>query len=375
MDMMEEITLLVEKTVKDELLQKDFAEVAMRRANAQFKSMVKCPILGEGVKGTNNPDLIAKAVLKMNAPAVESVRGMLGKVDLSNKAITDEVKNLSFKIGEVFSSPLQKITKLNTGLSFLNSVVSLADLAVNIVGFKIISEKLNKTNEKLVKLESDIEILINNEKVKLRTKYNEIVRSVNDYTDRIEDNENMPLEKFGDFISSLCGFIEALIEDISYNTFDNSFLLEMLYTLMPAYSFMLDTYLKQYYFEKNKFPTNYTHGAYTNVFDRILALNKNNRFFDYLVLEKDVHIIDAIDIVNVQNLLAIEYKTQIQDRAKLFETFHSEKELCDFEKELKQIALKDIKQKIPEIIKANSDIDEKECGKFIESLESQAKIC
>ena len=160
MEKMTAIELLVKQTVADELLQKDFAEIALRRGDAKFKAMVKCKILGDHLEDNSPIKQIADSMMKMNTQTIESVRGMLGKVDLSNAKTAAAVKNLSVQVDSVFSS-LSKLSFVNTGLSALNVGLSIANLAVSVKGFKKISDKMNNVSKQLNSIEISIEKLLN----------------------------------------------------------------------------------------------------------------------------------------------------------------------------------------------------------------------
>ena len=364
MDKMTAIELLVKQTVADELMQKDFAEIALRRGDAKFKAMVKCKILGDHI-GEDSPNkLIADSVMKMNTQTIESVRGVLGKVDLGNSTTTAAVKNLSVKVDSVFSS-LNKLSFVNTGLSGLNVGLSIANLAVSVKGFKEISNKLDNVSKQLNSIEISIEKLLNLGKNGIKKEYNSIKGKINHYYDNVRKNNNINIDTYEEFILEVNTFLKNVIDNMNDDTFGFDWLFEMLYSVIPAYTFLLNDFLKRYYYENHEFPTNLS--SFMEVYDMILDLNKDNQLFDYLFLIKGMRITDAIDAVNIQELIVLNSKVQIEDYMSLYSAFDSEQKLCDFNRELDQIILDDVKEKIPLIAK-DCSLNESECRKFIESL-------
>lgn len=360
MNNMVELGLLVEKTVADEVARKEIAEIALRRADAKFKAMVKCKVLGEPV---GNDELLLKVahnVQKLNLPKIESIRGTLRNIDINSGEISNVVKNMSIQFDGVLGS-----LKSLKNISYLNTGISLANLAVDVAGFMVISDKLTEIDGSLNRIDSNTLKLLGIAKNDLIQEYENHLMKARHIYSKIINDEQTDLEQFCGVILELRNFIQKLINHSVDNTFDEELLSEMIFTLMPAYTFLLSEYTKQYYFQKHRKDVNYDN--FISLYDKLANLDIIKKLFDHLILDSEMSIIDATDAVNAQVLFALNNKVQIEDNMRLIEILDTKEKLSELDKELKIIMKDDIQKDIPKIVE-ECEIEDEECRRIIDAL-------
>ena len=361
MDAMTEIRLLVENSIASELHEKDFAEVAMRRADAKFKSMVKCRIIGDTTETESLKYKVGNNLIHMNAPSIESVRNSMNKIDTNTHQINNTIKTLSANMEGIFSS-LSSIKFL----SFVNTGLSLANLAVDIRGFSKVTKEIENVNKKLSGIDEKLNNLLTLHGINLQEEFRNYRGDVITLSNKLRNKKKVNIDTFEEKIRKIGSFIVKLTSLDNENIYESEeFLLEMIYSLVPAYTFLLNEYIKKYYYEEKEFPEEYD--FFMEVYDSVLKLYQDTDFLDYLILDKGMHIIDAIDAVNAQKMFILNNITQIEDYSTIIKAFKTEKQLTDFEHGLEKIMIDDIQEKIPEIAE-NCSIDQNDCKKIIDLL-------
>ena len=67
MNNMVSLEMLVDKAIADEVREKGLAELALRRADAKFRAMVKCKIIDTSVDGKMVPEKLTSVTMSLNA--------------------------------------------------------------------------------------------------------------------------------------------------------------------------------------------------------------------------------------------------------------------------------------------------------------------
>ena len=350
---------IIDKSILSEVYKNDIIEISIRRANGQFKVHLKAKILDDGsiVPITPKDRLIAQNALNMDIPRAEDVRKIMSKVDLSKNKINKEIKNLSVKVDDVFS--------YLKNISYMNTVLSLANIAVDIIGFKIISDKLNDMTVRLNNIDSNVERLLNIQKNELIEEYQNYIMDANDYFDKIQHGDSFDNDVLGKTVGNLKSFVSKLNNNLAENNFSGDLIIEMIFALVPAYTALLDEYLMTYYDAHKRLPSNYS--IYISLYDELLRSGSDNNLFDHICLENKQCISDTWDIINAQKLFLINGKTQIEDSVKMIAAFGGRSKLKEFENQLFEIEKQDIFKKIP-LIAAASNVTEEECRVFWEKM-------
>ena len=356
------IELLVDADISDEIMKKKYAEIVSRRADAKFKSMVKCQILGQSSSKDELSQQITNAINKIYAPEAKRVRKLLSQQNVISSELSHKVKDVSFQLDGIYDS-LKNISYFNMGLSFINTGLSLTNLAINLEGFNSINEKLAEIEKKIDSIDEKILALLKYNKEELIKEYRGYIDRANCFYNDINAGESIEWKELRTEISILRNFILQLKGLFEYT--DNTiFLLEMINALLPAYAFLLIEYLKI----KKKYP--FSNEKDLEIFNQILEIYDSDSMFDFLFLTKELHISEVWDIINSQKLFIINNRTQIDDQAELISIFPSERQLCDFEKKLNKIIIEDIQERIPAIAKESS-VEEKECQRFFEEFQQR----
>ena len=350
---------IADKSLMSEVYKNDIIEISIRRANGQYKAHLKAKLSDDGkiVPLTLNGRPIAPNALSMDIPRAEDIRKFMSNMDISQKKISNEIKNLSVKFDDVFSS-LKNI-------SYMNTILSLANIAVDIIGFKIISDKLNDVNIRLNNIDSKVDKLLNIQKNELIEEYQNYIMEANDYFDKIQHQDPYDNDALGKTVGNMKSFVSKLNNNLAENNFSGDLIIEMIYAIVPAYTALLDEYLMTYYDSHNRLPSNYS--IYISLYDELLRSGCDKRLFDHICLENKQRISDTWDIINAQKLFLINGKTQIEDSVKMIETFGSRTKLKEFEAQLFEIEKQDIFERVPLIAEANN-VTAEECRGFFEKI-------
>ena len=152
--MMEEyvaLKMLFEKSFADELLQKGMAEIVPRRADAKYRSFVKSQVLGKAVSGEEIPQRVATAAMQLSIPETSNMENVRGALRVFEKGIGNQVnalttttKNMALNVDRIY-----QLTSSVKSLSYLNTGISLANLAVNVAGFLVMNGKINALNSEV----------------------------------------------------------------------------------------------------------------------------------------------------------------------------------------------------------------------------------
>lgn len=359
MDNMVALEMLVDKAIADEVSEKGIAEIALRRADAKFKAMIKCKILGTPVDGEMVPEKLKSAVMNLsvqNSMGLDTVRNVLYSLEKGTGALTDVIKNMATQVDGIYRqvSSVMDISYLNAGLSLVNT-------AVDVTGFIIVTEKLNVLHAELQVVASRISKIINvqkNEKVAICQK---LIMQCNVMASKIKNNEEVNLDKLQDLLIDMRTFISEMIMDLHDKALGASVVLRMVYTLMPTYTSLFNEFLCRYYFQKNCAPENYE--MFLSLYGELMNENFIEILQDYYFLEKKFHGADVFDVLNAQSLIGLNGMVQIEDQLSILKALGTKEKVLRFEEGLSHYAEKRLKEAIP-VLARGSEMDEKECTRY-----------
>ena len=142
-------------------------------------------------------------------------------------------------------------------------------------------------------------------------------------------------------------FVSEMLRDLSDEVFEKEVILEIINTLMPAYTILFCEYLDRYYFEKQKEPANYD--MFISLYDELVESDFVQKLEDYYFLDMKMHNIDVIDIINAQMLLGLNGRVQVEDQLEILKTLKTEENVKEFERDLDNYVREEIEEKISEI--------------------------
>lgn len=369
MEALETLELLVNKSVADEVRQKGLAELAMRRADAKFKSMVKCGLANTSTSQKEAAEKIASASMehyfKESIDSMKDVRAAvktLGKnVGGQISGLTSVTKNIASRVDGIYH-----YTKTIKSLSFLNAGLSLANIAVDAAGFIVIVDRLNRLNDELQLVANKIDQIKNIKKNEKIACCQRLIMLFNSMAEKIGDREKVELDDIENLLVDMKSFISEMIYNLQDETLGTELNLGIIDALLPAYTFLLKVFVERFYYKKNKLPINYN--IYINLYDELEESNFRRKledfYYEYYFAEEKMNVVDVLDLINAQILLGVNGKVQIEDQVELLKILGSEEKVKEFDRELDKVVNDWAKEEIPSIAE-ESGIDEKTCAQVL----------
>ena len=360
------LELLVKKSVADEVAQKGLAEIALRRADAKFKAMVKCRILGEAIASEEIPQRIASSAMQLSIPGTNSMESIRGTLRAFEKglgkqvtALTATTKNMAIQVDSIYS-----MTSSVRSLSYLNIGISMANLAVDVAGFIVVNDKLNV-------LHSDVQLIANiikklaivqkNEKI---SECQKLIMRFNSMSAKIQSADVVNLDDLENLIIDMRAYISEMILNLQNDVLETKLVLKIIFSLLPAYTLLFGEYTKRYYYGKQCLPANYE--IFLKLYDELEGMNFRGRLHDYYFLDQKMHSQEVLDVLNAQTLLGLNGKVQIEDMASMLKMLETREKIEAFDRGLDSFVYSWVKEKVP-VIAEDSGVSEKECMKFFDA--------
>lgn len=363
MEDMVTLEMLVEKSIADEISQKGLAEIALRRADAKFKAMVKCRLLDHTVLEDGIPQRIVSSAMQLDIPNIydkESVRGAIRS--LENKfgnqiyELSSTTKNMAIQVDGIY-----QLTNSVRSLSYLNTGLSLANMAVDVAGFAVVNEKLNTLNSEVHYMVNQVNRVINIQKNNKIAMCQKLIMRFNSVSSKIQNFDEINLDNLELLIMDMRGFISEMIMDLQDEALGTELVLKIIFSLLPTYTLLFNEFIKRYYFEKHKLPANY--GMFLKLYDEVENANFRDKLVEYFFIKEKKHSQDVIDLLNAQTLLSLNGKVQIEDQALLLQMLGTKETVEAFDKRLNGYVKSQIREKAP-IIAERSGVDQEECRLF-----------
>lgn len=292
------------KELADYVSQNGIAEIVMRQQKAKIKAMIKTKVLNNGLN-EKEAQKAMNAVGKMMQSSLKAkdVNGALHAAgNLMN--MTDNMRNMAGQVDTIFNG-----MKVIQGLQYLNVGMDVANLAVNVAGLVIICNKLNEIRGEVSALSkkiTDMKLGDIQEQYLKFSGYFEIVSR------KLEDGDEINYDELDTQLHDIMAYLSKLTLYYENNTLSSEELLNLMSALLPMYTALLNIFLINFYFEKEKLPTNFD--SYTSIYDKLSSPTFGKLTFDYCFLEKNMSSIDARDATNATLLLTINNFSQIVDQ-------------------------------------------------------------
>ena len=317
------VTLEMTKKIANEYFNGKQAEVVARYANAKFKAFEKCKIINTVASEKTGVEKLVATIEKnaeRNRKAISGIANALAKNANSLAALSDTQKKIVNNVERIYEG-----TKALKGIAYLNTGLAVANLAVDIAGFVIISKKLNALSNEL---NSKMDKVINKDKNDLIAEHKELFMRFGFTAGRIKNGEEVPFKEFEELVTDLSTYISKMESNVIDNVVDTGLGLEIIYTLLPAYSLMFNEYTKAYFMKNNQKPANYEY--LYQLYDELLSEEFKQCIEDYYFLERDKTSIEVIDISNLHKLMVINDKIIANDIMQLLMKLGTADKIMEF---------------------------------------------
>lgn len=367
MDNLTPIELLVNEKVYDDIMQKGFAEITQRRKDAKFTEMVKSPIFFEKVTENPTNNLIAQESLKMtnNQNNIRHAINELGLGKASVNELTATTKNMASQV-----NMLGMTMKSVQSLEYLNASLNFANISVDVAGFAMVLNKLNLMNERLLGLDKEIDGMSDrlssiaaNQWNKEKGNYKRLILDCKSILLNIKLGKNVTTDKIENMLHRLIGFITYIQDSFKENRYDQETLLKMMASLIPPFSFLVSKNIEKRLFEDNVLPPGLQECMDTYAFYNSPVFRE--KLEDFYILEKGMHINDAMDIVNTWSLFALNGRVQNEDLLSLLKTYNTKELYAAYESKVDDMVKLEIKEKVP-IIAERANCDKSDVLKYFQ---------
>lgn len=108
--------------------------------------------------------------------------------------------------------------------------------------------------------------------------------------------------------------------------------LNIIYTLLPAYTIMFNEFNKHFYFKNTYLSANYS--MFCGLYDELEQAAYQEKLTDHYFIDKKCHCKDVIDLINTHKLLGINGKVQIEDQVVILQTLENREDVEKLEDKL-----------------------------------------
>lgn len=337
MDDLVTIEMLVNKAVADEISQKGLAEIALRRADAKFRAMVKARIIDDDISNSETPRRIAEELKKIKAPSDVSLVNVRGAIrEFENglgklTTLTTTTKNMALQVESICQA-----TGIVQNLSYLNVGLSMANMAVDMIGFVAINTSLNQLNSEVQVVAKGVGKIVNAKKNEKITEFQRLVMRINSESSKIQGGSVIDADKLEELLIDLRAFISEMVRNLRDSVFEKELTLKIIYSLLPAYTQLLNEFTKRYYFQNQCLPANYE--MFMGMYNELEDSDYRNELRDYYYLEKKLHSREILDILNAQTLVELNGRVQIEDQTYILQTLLTQEKVEEFDKSLDDLA-------------------------------------
>ena len=347
MEDMVPLEMLVQRSVADELSRKGLAEIALRRSDAKFRAIVKAIIPGENSLSEEMVQKIQSSALKMgisDSTDLSNVRNTMRTFSQNLESnmlnLSSVTRNMSVQVDSIF-----QLTNVIKTVSFVNTGISLANLAVDVAGFVIINQKLNTVNYEIKNVLNEVKKLSDLAKNEKISECQKLIMRYNTLAAKILNNEPVNLDDIDNLLIDMKTFISEMIRNLLDNTLDKDLLLDMIYILIPAYTQLFAEYNKRVYYSKQTLPPNYNN--FMTLYSELESAELRQDLQDYYFLQRKMHGQDVIDLLNARTLIGLNQKVLVEDQVSMMKMLGTGEQYDSFELELDKIVKSSLEEKIP----------------------------
>ena len=332
MDQLTTIQMLVDRQDIPQLLKNQVLEIVTRNAKAKYRPFIKA-YFPEG--GQRAMEVSRQLFEDSSSYDLEDVRRSVRLARRDLRAISDKCKTLSLQVDQIYNS-----VKSVQALSYLNVGLSLANVGVSVAGFVMISNKLSALNMEVQRLSQRLNQISSIMKNNIIARFQTLTMLYNQMSGKLNKNEQIDLDALEKLIIDMRSFLSEMVRNLNEQTLQEEVLLEIVYTLVPAYTALLCEFEKSFYFTHQENSPNYN--MFLALFDELESADFRNHLFDYYMLDKKFPNLDVIDILNAQSLLGINGRVQVEDELCLVRIFETEEKLKQFNKDVDNFVIAQI---------------------------------
>ena len=279
-----------------------------------------------------------------------AVKEVSGKVDI----LTDVVKDMSVHVESIANGMqiMQKVSFLNTGLSLVNTGVSVAT-------FIVVNKKLNEIQATLNTLADTVDKIYKIEVANIISETSNLISRFKSFQMHYEDGD-LDYRNMYILLSDTRSQIEKLINLSLSEALPFDFANELIYKMLPVYSESLTFYLEYYYKNKGTIESSGVE-YFQNIYNELLQENYINRFEDYLIIDKDYNDRDSSLLLTEQKYIIANYFTGVSDTRELIENTDSYDEYIKLQKCIDDTVLYEINDELDNYKKLkvfDDDLDE-----------------
>ncbi len=361
-ELFEAVTLLVDKTAASEINKKGLAEVAFRRADQKFRSMIKYRVLNSCDESTGQKILEAAfGQSDSGALNISQLRHVVRNVDLSAKKLVSmdgKIDNIA-AVMDAFKFQFPKLAKL----SFLNAGISLANIAVDVKGFLIINESIRGLSNELSELKSELNSIkqlnfdadISRPAQELKVRYGY-------FCDWLKAGKTIPISDLEDYLERINPYLTSIIGFLDNDALDRESILNYVFMLIPVYTSVLSMYLKAFYEKNLCAPTNYD--QFLSVFEKLNASYLHEIVLDEFFLPGKYTYKETMKILDCSSLSLFSERLQIDDLLALLETYYEDEMFSKFDEGLTELAEDRISKEVVNISE-RSGVPLEECRRIL----------
>ena len=267
--------------------------------------------------------------LKDKVKDLDKIQNSVKKLVNDNKKVLDTVLNVSKKTENALKSlsvdmkKLAKSVKTSNVLGYANLAVSVADLAVSIATYVMIKKELGEVKNQIKEFSNQVQNTKMNE---LSEAFENNILWYNTLMDSYNfDKDNIDLYETDKYIRRVKAFISnELVKNFNNLEQGNEEILEMIYSLLPAYTSLLIVFLREYYFQKGRLPSNYEN--YISLYEELTDKDFIMDVKDYLFLDARYNNSIVNNTVNGQIYVALKGLSDVQDEVSILEATQTKEE-------------------------------------------------
>ena len=247
---------------------------------------------------------------------------------ISNTAGLDpSLKDISCSIDELAGA--MNIANIS---SFVNIGLSCVNLAVSVAGFVMISNQLNELSADVKQVLHTVEKIANVQKNNLLAEYQKLIMRFNSMSEKIGLNEPVSMDEMETLIIDMRAYISEMVMNLADDAIETEVVLKVINALLPAYTQLFHEFLKRYYYSKEKLPANYN--MFLDLYREMDSEKFRRTVEEFLFVNEGRYSMDVFELTNVQMLIGVNHRVQIEDQAELLQSLKTKENIEAYEKKL-----------------------------------------
>lgn len=327
MDELVDLMIQVSKTEAEKLKKDGIFEAVLRDAKKRYKPFIKAVIQDTDLSKAENAEKLFYEVGKELDLKADKVINTMKNIDkhivFQNgklNSISGQLLQMAPKFDDVF-----KNMNVIKSLECMNVALNALNLGATIVGFVIISQKINEVDKKLQAVEVKIDKLGNYHKNELSAEYHELAMRFNSITNKMKNKETIDFDSLEDLLIDMNKFLkDKAIKNIEDRAIDPDLLLSMVNTLLPSYTILLKLYLTEHYLAFERMPDNCS--SFLGIYQDLKEEKFIESVHDYFFLDKELSGYDSLMAVTIEQVLVNDELIQIFDRISIVKAVGSKAE-------------------------------------------------